>query len=53
MSAEAKAALTEAGMGALDQAVGSMTPTAGGVEQFASALGSIAGESSGDLGANA
>ena len=53
ISAEKKAALTKAGMGALGQALGSMTASAGGVEQFANALGSIAGDSSGDLGADA
>ena len=53
ISAEKKAALTKAGMGALGQALGSMTASAGGVEQFANALGSIAGDSSGDLGAEA
>ena len=43
ISAEEKEAITKAGMGALDQALGSMTATPEAVSQVASALTSIAG----------
>ena len=42
ISAEEKEAITKAGMGALDQALGSMTATPEAVSQVASALTSIA-----------
>ena len=43
ISAEEKEAITQAGMGALDQALGSMTATPEAVSQVASALTFIAG----------
>ena len=43
ISAEEKEAITKAGMGALDQALGSMTATPEAVSQVASALTAIAG----------